>query len=310
MTEIHSHLPVLLKEACEAINVKANGVYIDCTFGRGGHSEKILKDLSNDGCLFVLDQDPLAIETAKKKFGHDTRVHIIHESFAKLQQLAIGFERMQQVDGILFDLGVSSPQLDEAHRGFSFSQDGPLDMRMNTTTGVTAEQWLATVDIPELTKVLFEYGEEKHAKKIAKRIVEENESGAITTTRQLANIVAACYPPSYRGIHPATRTFQAIRIFINDELGALQQGLQAAFELLACNGRLVVISFHSLEDRLVKRFIRSTNKSDELRKFPMITDLGEHLRAVGKLVRPSEEEIEVNPRSRSARLRIAEKVAA
>lgn len=310
MTEIHSHVPVLLKEACEAINVKPGGVYIDCTFGRGGHSEKILKNLSSDGCLFVLDQDPIAIETAKNKFGHDTRVHIIHESFAKLQSLATDIQKMQKVDGILFDLGVSSPQLDEAHRGFSFSQDGPLDMRMNTTVGVTAEQWLATVELHELTKVLFEYGEEKHAKKIAKRIIEENESGAITTTKQLANIVSACYPPSYRGIHPATRTFQAIRIFINNELGALQEGLQAAFDLLAANGRLVVISFHSLEDRLVKRFIRSTNKSDELRKFPMITDMGEHLRAVGKLVRPGEEEIEVNPRARSARLRIAEKVSA
>lgn len=308
MAEIQSHVPVLLKEACQAINVKPDGVYIDCTFGRGGHSEKMLDNLSNDGCLFVLDQDPIAIETAEEKFGNDTRVKIIHESFAKLHSLAAGIERMQQVDGILFDLGVSSPQLDEAHRGFSFSQDGPLDMRMNTAAGITAEQWLATVELSELTKVLFEYGEEKHAKKIARRIVEENQSGAISTTKQLAKIVNTCYPPSYRGIHPATRTFQAIRIYINNELGALEQGLQAAFELLAPNGRLAVISFHSLEDRLVKRFIRSTNKSDELRKFPMITDIGEHLRAVGKLVRPSEEEIEVNPRSRSGRLRIAEKV--
>lgn len=309
MPEIESHVPVLLQEACQALNVKPDGAYIDGTFGRGGHSEKILDALSSDGCLFVLDQDPLAIKTAEEKFGNDTRVKIIHESFANLQTLATNYLRMQQVDGILFDLGVSSPQLDEAYRGFSFSQDGPLDMRMNTTGGITAEQWLANVELSELTKVLFEYGEEKHAKKIARRILAENESGAISTTRQLASIVNTCYPPSYRGIHPATRTFQAIRIHINNELGALEQGLQAAFKLLTLSGRLAVISFHSLEDRLVKRFIRSTNKSDELRKFPMITDMGEHLRSIGKLIRPGEEEIEVNPRSRSARLRIAEKVA-
>lgn len=309
MTAKESHVPVLLQEACEGLNVKPDGVYIDCTFGRGGHSEKILETLSADGCLFVLDQDPVAIKTAQEKFGNDARVKIVHESFANLQTLFSGDLRMQQVDGILFDLGVSSPQLDEAHRGFSYSHDGPLDMRMNTTAGVTAEQWLASVELSELTRVLFEYGEEKHAKKIARRILEENESGAISTTKQLARIVNTCYPPSYRGIHPATRTFQAIRIQINNELGALEEGLQAAFTLLASSGRLVVISFHSLEDRLVKRFIRNTNKSDELRKFPMITDIGEHLRSVGKLIRPGEEEIAINSRSRSARLRIAEKVA-
>lgn len=309
MTELKSHVPVLLQEACEALQIKSNGVYIDCTFGRGGHSEKLLETLSTDGCLFVLDQDPTAIKTAQEKFGNDTRVKIIHESFENLQTISSGYLRMQQVDGILFDLGVSSPQLDEAHRGFSYSQDGPLDMRMNTTTGITAQQWLASVEQSELTKVLFEYGEEKYAKKIARRIIEENESLAISTTRQLAKIVSACYPPSYRGIHPATRTFQAIRIYINNELGALEKGLQAAFSLLATSGRLAVISFHSLEDRLVKRFIRNTNKSDELRKFPMIMDMGEHLRNVGKLIRPGEAEVEVNPRARSARLRVAEKVA-
>lgn len=290
------------------MKVRPDGVYIDCTFGRGGHSKEVLGTLSDDGCLFVLDQDPLAIETAERLYSDDARVKVVHESFANLQTLSESFPKMQQVDGILFDLGVSSPQLDEAYRGFSFTQDGPLDMRMNTAAGITAERWLATVEESELVKILFEYGEEKYAKKIARRILEENKKATISSTRHLADIVRTCYPASYHGIHPATRTFQAIRIYINDELGALRQGLQAAFNLLRTSGRLVVISFHSLEDRLVKRFIRSTNKSDELRKFPMITDIGEHLRTVGKLVRPGEAEINTNPRSRSARMRVAEKV--
>ena len=298
------HVPVLLEQAGEALNIKEDGQYIDCTYGRGGHSQIVLDRLSQQGQLWVFDQDPAAIQVAQHKHGEDNRVHIVHDSFANL--LDHCSELKNQIDGILFDLGVSSPQLDQAHRGFSFSHDGPLDMRMNTTLGLTAAQWLQSTTPRELTTTLRDYGEEKFAKKIAYRILDEKSP--ITTTHHLAEVVKSCYPPGYQGIHPATRTFQAIRIFINKELEALEKGLDAAFHLLKAQGRLAVISFHSLEDRLVKRFIRSTRKDDASKKLPIFIENEEYLRAIGKLILPSEEELASNPRARSGRLRVAEKV--
>ena len=277
---------------------------------RGGHSQSILQNLSQQGKLYLLDQDPVAIQVAEKKFGNDHRVHVAHESFANLLKMGESCELCERVDGILFDLGVSSPQLDQADRGFSFNNDGPLDMRMNTTTGESAAQWLARVHLEELIAVLREYGEEKFAKKIAAKILAEQKNNAITTTKHLAEIVRSCYPVGYQGIHPATRTFQAIRIYINQELEALQKGLQAAFELLASQGRLAVISFHSLEDRIVKRFIRDTRRQDIPKNLPVMPEADRYLRSVGKLIRPQEQEVEKNVRARSARLRVAEKVTA
>lgn len=309
MQDTYTHVPVLLHESIEGLNIKGNGTYIDCTFGRGGHSQLILENLTKQGRLLLLDQDPTAIAHAEKLFSNDARVKIHHQTFASLKTLSSEYDLHANVDGILFDLGVSSPQLDETQRGFSFSHDGPLDMRMNTATGQTAAQWLATVSVSELTKVLRDFGEERYAKKIASRVLQEQHQDAITTTKRLAKIVKSCYPSSYQGVHPATRTFQAIRIAVNEELSALRDGLQAAFDMLADGGRLVVISFHSLEDRIVKRFIRETSKDDYLMaKLPIMPEQNNYLKPIGKLVRPSEQEIRVNPRARSARLRIAEKV--
>ena len=309
MHEASSHVPVLLHESIQGLAIKEAGTYIDCTFGRGGHSEKILEGLNDQGRLFVLDQDPTAIAHAQEKFANDKRVEIFHQSFAQLNTLAQTLQLDSNVDGVFFDLGVSSPQLDESQRGFSFSNDGPLDMRMNTSTGETAAQWLATVSIGELTKVLRDYGEERYAKKIANNVLREQQLDAITTTGRLAEIVKSCYPASYKGVHPATRAFQAIRIAVNKELSALQEGLQSAFEMLAHSGRLAVISFHSLEDRIVKRFIRETSQEDYMTaKLPVMPVLNNYLKPVGKLIRPTEHEINNNPRARSARLRVAEKI--
>ncbi len=302
------HVPVLLNETLQALQIRPEGFYIDCTFGRGGHSQSILNDLSEQGRLLLLDQDLGAIQVAQKMFGKDNRVTIKHDSFANLLGIGKKLNLLDRVDGILFDLGVSSPQLEQSERGFSFNNDGPLDMRMNTTSGETAEQWLANVKLDDLITVLRNYGEERYAKKIASKILAEQKTNTISTTRQLAEIVESCYPPGYQGIHPATRTFQAIRIYINQELDALQQGLQAAFELLASKGRLVVISFHSLEDRIVKRFIRDTKNQDIPKNLPILMEMDRYLKTVGKLVRPTEAEILMNPRARSARLRIAEKI--
>jgi 16S rRNA (cytosine1402-N4)-methyltransferase len=308
MQVILTHVPVLLQESIQGLKIKEDGTYIDCTFGRGGHSRLLLEQLDSQGQLFLLDQDPRAIECAQQKYGSDERVKIIHQTFANLAQVGKDNNLQSKVDGIFFDLGVSSPQIDEAQRGFSFSHDGPLDMRMNTSSGLTAAEWLVSVSEKEFIRVLREFGEERHAKKIASKVLKQQQVSAIATTKQLAEIVMACYPTNYQGIHPATRTFQAIRIAINDELQALQKGLEAAFDLLNGGGRLAVISFHSLEDRIVKRFIRDTKQEDLLPKLPVMPELNDHLKSVGKLIRPSEKELEVNPRSRSARLRIAEKV--
>jgi 16S rRNA (cytosine1402-N4)-methyltransferase len=285
---------------------------VDGTYGRGGHSAQILTRLGPEGRLLALDKDPEAVADAQQRFQNDFRFAFKHADFEDMRGLAEEHFGDRAVLGVLLDLGVSSPQLDCANRGFSFQHDGPLDMRMNTSAGTTAAEWLRTVDESELVRVLRFYGEEPHARRIARALVAARSERPIESTAELARIVAAAAPVDRRKrIHPATRTFQAIRIALNDELGSLERGLAAAVELLAEGGRLVVISFHSLEDRIVKRFIARESRGD-----PAYAGLPEmppsarpRLKPVGKLVRPSEAEQAANPRARSGRLRIAVRLA-
>lgn len=304
---VQAHVPVMLEESVQALNIRPEGTYLDCTFGRGGHSEAFLQNLSAQGSLYVIDQDEMAIQVAREKYTEDERVTILHNSFEDLDQIGEQYNLLNNTDGIFFDLGVSSPQIDEAERGFSFTQDGPLDMRMNNTTGLTAQQWLARCSMSELIEVLRNYGEERYAKKIATQIMQVQKTQALTSTLQLADIIKRCYPKHYQGIHPATRSFQAIRIAVNRELDVLSSALNSAYQLLKTSGILAVISFHSLEDRIVKRFIRDT-LSIPLAKLPVQHQSSLHLKPMGKLKRPTQEEIDANPRSRSARLRVAQKV--
>lgn len=303
------HSPVMLEEVLMALAVKADGIYVDGTFGRGGHSQAILQRLGSQGRLFCFDKDPQAITYGKALFAGDERVTFIHRSFADLASVAAELDIAQKIDGILLDFGVSSPQLDEAQRGFSFLKEGPLDMRMDPTQGQSAKIWLNQASADEIAKVLKEYGEEPFAKKIAKTIVKVREEKPITTTLELANIVASCKFAKKRGHHPATQTFQAIRIFINQELAAIDQVLAAAPGVLAAHGRLVLISFHSLEDRRVKRFFRAQSTVD----LPRGMALREAeiplppMRWILKRQRPQAQEIAYNPRARSAILRVAEK---
>lgn len=311
MTESYSeHLPVLLNEAVAALAVKADGIYIDGTFGRGGHARAILAQLSDQGRLLGLDKDPAAIAQGQKLAQADKRFSIEQCSFADLSSQV--YDRLWQgkVDGILLDIGVSSPQLDEAERGFSFQKDGPLDMRMNPDAGISAAQWLAIADMDEIATVLKTLGEERFGKRIARAIVETREHTPITTTKQLANLIDKASPFREKHKHPATRSFQAIRIFINNELGDLELALQQAIDVLAVGGRLAVISFHSLEDRIVKRFFRDQARGDDLpANFPVTADqLNPKIRLVGKAIKAGDAELAQNPRARSAVLRIAEKL--
>ena len=305
------HQPVLLEEALQALNIKANGHYVDGTFGRGGHSGELLSRLGKEGGLLALDKDPSAIAEAKQRFGQDARFAIRQASFANLKQEVTTLGWLGQVDGILLDLGMSSPQLDDASRGFSFQKEGPLDMRMDPGQGQSAANWLAEAREMDIARVLKEFGEERFAKRIARAIVKARTEQAITTTGQLAAIIAAAVPTREPGKDPATRSFQAIRISINKELDDLKACLDEVLDVLKPGGRLVVISFHSLEDRLIKRFIRQQERGDE---FPLdlpVTQiqLQPRLRAVGKPVRPTEAEIRANPRARSAIMRVAERLA-
>ena len=258
------HQPVLLEEAINALNIKADGVYVDATFGRGGHSKAILDCLNDNGRLLAFDQDPLAVSYGLQRFSKDKRIEIIHCNFRQVANMVAERGLDKKVDGVLMDLGVSSPQLDDAARGFSFSRSGPLDMRMNTEEGENAMQWLSGVSLDELTHVLRKYGEEKSARRIATAIIESRKDMEIADTRQLAEIIVKAVPGYEKHKHPATRSFQAIRIFINEELQALEEGLQAAVSVLAVAGRLAVISFHSLEDRIVKRFMRNISNPPAL----------------------------------------------
>lgn len=308
----YQHRTVLLDEAVDALAIsgaRADGIYIDGTFGRGGHSRLILSRLSSQGRLVGFDKDTQAIATAAQI--DDPRFSIVHDSFATMRD-ALAARGITQVDGILLDLGISSPQVDDAARGFSFRQDGPLDMRMDTTRGVSAAEWLATVPEQTLEKVVRDYGEERFAFQIAKAVVASRAVEPISGTRQLAAIVAGAVKTREKGKDPATRTFQAIRIFINKELEDLEAGLTAAYAMLAPGARLSVISFHSLEDRMVKQFLAAkVNLPQPDRRLPIrAVDLPQPLMKLVAKIKPSTEEVEANPRSRSAVLRVAERLAA
>lgn len=303
------HIPVLLGPVLEGLNVRVDGQYVDGTFGRGGHSRGILERLGAHGRLLAVDRDPQAIAEAPQDLVTDPRFRLVRGEIAKLEDIAMEANILGGVDGILFDLGVSSPQLDESERGFSFRSDGPLDMRMDPDSGRSAAAWLRTVDEKELRRVLRVYGEERHANRIAAAICAQRATTPIETTRALASIVEGAVQRRGARIHPATKTFQAIRIVINDELGQLKQALAAALAVLRSGGRLCVISFHSLEDRIVKRFMRDASRESEAyRGMPNVpADQLPPLRLIGKAVSAGDAEAEINPRSRSARLRIAER---
>ncbi len=306
-----AHLSVLLNESVDALVTDVDGVYVDGTFGRGGHTREILKQLSPSARLVAIDKDVRAIDVAKEHFSGDSRFSIKHGSFAQLNDWLKEEGHEKGVSGILLDLGVSSPQLDEAERGFSFMQDGPLDMRMNSTAGQTAADWINVADEAEIAQVLKEYGEERFAKRMARAIVEQRMVEPILTTQRLSKIVTEANPAWEKGKHPATRAFQAIRIFINDELKDLDIVLEKALEALCVGGRLVVISFHSLEDRIVKRFIRRQVKGDPLPAGVPVMDeqLNKRMCSVAKVIKASAQELNNNPRARSAVMRVAEKIA-
>ena len=311
MTQHNQHHPVMLGEALSGLNIQSDGYYIDGTLGRGGHARAILEQLSESGRLLVMDKDPQAIGFAQQGIAQDSRVTLHHGSFSEMGNVARELKWDGQVAGILLDLGVSSPQLDDAERGFSFKQSGPLDMRMNTAGGMSAAEWLAHAEASEITRVLREYGEERFAKRIANAIVREREQAAIDTTQRLAAIIATANPRHEKGKDPATRSFQAIRIFINQELDDIKNTLSQIIKLLAPGGRLVVISFHSLEDRLIKRFIREQSRGDDFPPDLPISYVQLHpkLKAIGKARHASDAEVRQNVRARSAVLRVAERIA-
>lgn len=303
------HVTVLLNEAVAGLQVQPAGVYVDGTFGRGGHSRLILSQLGKDGRLVVFDKDPQAIAVAQELARQDARVLVVHEGFSalkrSLQQLGIS-----QINGALFDLGISSPQIDDAGRGFSFRFDAPLDMRMDTTRGQSAAQWLAVAEEQDIHEVIKNYGEERFSRQIARTIVAQREQSPITTTGQLARLVAQVVRTRERGQDPATRTFQAIRIFINRELEEITVVLPQVMECLVAGGRMAVISFHSLEDRIVKRFMQQYSKPAPLPRWAVVKEAEREqppLRLIGKAQKPAPAEIEVNPRARSAVLRVAER---
>lgn len=306
------HRPVLLDEVITALNVQPNGKYVDATFGRGGHSQAILNCLDSTGRLLMVDRDPEAIRVAEANHRDDPRVQIWRGAFSGLAKKVEQIEWRGQIDGILLDLGVSSPQLDQASRGFSFMQQGPLDMRMDPEQGVSAKEWLNSVSEKELVRVFRDYGEERHASRIARKIVAQRQEAPLSTTLELAELVASVVRNPRLKRHPATRVFQAIRIAVNDELGELRTFLDQAIDLLAPSGRLAIISFHSLEDRMVKRFVRSHSEIsiDLPPGIPMLPEaFVPTLKRVGRAVRAEESELAENPRARSAILRVAEKVA-
>jgi 16S rRNA (cytosine1402-N4)-methyltransferase len=308
MDEAGTHVPVMRDEAVAALDVRATGTYLDGTFGRGGHAREVLARLGGDGRLLVMDKDPQAIEVAQSLATSDPRVAVRHDSFARM---AAWDAAGQGLDGVLLDLGVSSPQIDQAARGFSFQADGPLDMRMDTTRGESAAQWLARAGEREIADALWQFGEERESRRIARAVVAKRAEAPITTTRELAELVARAVRSREPGKHPATRTFQALRIVVNGELDDLAAGLQAAVACLRAGGRLAVISFHSLEDRVVKRFIRDASReaAPGRRGLPPPVDARKpRLRALGDARMPTAEEVARNPRARSAVLRVAERL--
>ena len=305
----YQHRPVLLEETVQALNIRPDGTYLDGTFGRGGHSRAILARLSGKGRLFALDRDPEAVAAGKKLMETDPRFFVAQGNFAEMERYVREWGVDEGLDGVLLDLGVSSPQLDDPDRGFSFMGEGPLDMRMNPRQGISAKEWLAEAPERELARVFWEFGEERYARRIARSIVMARQRQQLETTGQLARLIEATIGRREQNKHPATRCFQAIRIYINDELAQLSKGLEVAIGLLRPGGRLAVISFHSLEDRLVKRTIREAARPGRVRRnIPQHPDHEPVLKPVGNAVKPSADELSANPRARSAVLRIAEKL--
>lgn len=311
MEQQFSHVTVLLEEAVAGLAIRPDGIYVDGTFGRGGHSRLILSRLGPQGRLLAIDRDPLAIATARQI--EDPRFEIIPGAFSGLADYLAERGLTGQVDGLLLDLGVSSPQLDDAERGFSFMKDGPLDMRMDPTSGISAADWLAKAEEDDIAWVLKTFGEEKFARKIARAIVHDREQTPFTRTRQLAEMIARVSPSREKHKHAATRSFQAIRIYINSELEEVERALEGALTVLAPAGRLAVISFHSLEDRIVKQFIRRHEKGPEVPHGLPLTEaqlaVGRKLKSVGRAIMPSDDEVARNPRSRSSVLRVAERLS-
>ncbi len=312
MLENYKHTSVLLDEAVNGLNIRPDGIYIDGTFGRGGHSRLILSQLGPEGRLLAIDRDPQAIEAAKAI--EDPRFSIVHGPFSDLAQYVHERELAGKIDGVLLDLGVSSPQLDDPERGFSFMRDGPLDMRMDPSRGYSAAEWLMKAEAEDIAWVLKTFGEERFAKRIARAIVDRNREQPMTRTKELADLIANASPFREKHKHPATRSFQAIRIYINSELEEIERALDGAHEVLAPDGRLSVISFHSLEDRIVKRFIRQHSRGPQVPAGIPMTEAqlqslgGRMLKSLGKMM-PSEAEVAENPRARSSVLRFAARTA-
>ena len=312
MLENYKHTSVLLDEAVNGLNIRPDGIYIDGTFGRGGHSRLILSQLGPQGQLLAIDRDPQAIEAAKAI--DDPRFSIVHGPFSELAQYVQDRGLVGQIDGVLLDLGVSSPQLDDPERGFSFMRDGPLDMRMDPSRGYSAAEWLLKAEADDIAWVLKTFGEERFAKRIARAIVDRNREQPMTRTKELADLIANASPFREKHKHPATRSFQAIRIYINSELEEIERALDGAHEVLAADGRLSVISFHSLEDRIVKRFIRQHSRGPQVPAGIPMTEAqlqslgGRTLKSLGKMM-PSDAEVAENPRARSSVLRFAARSA-
>jgi 16S rRNA (cytosine1402-N4)-methyltransferase len=308
--QAYTHQPVLLDEVLAALAIRGDGVYVDGTFGRGGHAAAILAQLGPEGRLLAIDKDPEAVQSARIQFGNDPRFEIEQGAFTMLSQLLAQRQLQGRVNGLLLDLGVSSPQLDDPVRGFSFSSDGPLDMRMDPESGISAAQWLQQASEREIREVLRTLGEERFAGRIARAIVSTRSEAPLQTTRQLAELIAAAAPSREKNKHPATRSFLAIRIFINRELDDVRAVLEQVPDALAPGGRLAVISFHSLEDRIVKRFIRDEYRGEQAPpEFPLAgMDYQPRIRPVGKAIRAGKTEIDANPRARSAVLRVAERL--
>lgn len=305
------HRSVLLDESVAALVQDPGGIYIDGTFGRGGHTRAILQRLGPQGRVLAFDKDPEAIAYGQQEFSAEPRLQLIHSSFAELAAVVANMNLLGEISGVLLDLGVSSPQLDQAERGFSFMHDGPLDMRMDTTVEPSAAQWINSAKEAHMMQAFFDFGEERFARRIARAIVARREKKPFTRTKDLADVVAAANPKWEREKHPATRVFQAIRIFINRELDDLPQGLAAAFEVIKPGGRVAVISFHSLEDRIVKRFFKEGAKGEDFPKGLPIRDaqINRTMDLITKAIKASAEELKINTRARSAVLRVAEKLA-
>ena len=304
------HVPVLQDEILAQLGVRSDGIYVDGTFGRGGHSRALLERLGPAGRLLVIDRDPRALEAAMDLAASDARVTVIRGSFGDIEQIAAAHDVTGKVDGIVLDLGVSSPQLEDAERGFSFMRDGPLDMRMDPDSGESAESWINAVEAREMARVIARFGEEKSARRIARAICDARKTERICRTRQLADLIENVIPRRGKGKHPATKTFQAVRIHINNELGELQDFLEEVLKVLSVGGRLCVISFHSLEDRMVKRFIRDHARVDPaLAGLPVVPESAQpKMRLVCNAIRPGEGETSRNPRARSAVLRVGERL--